>query len=110
MWAGHLDPAARLYTDLPADRPVALLFGNEHEGPSASTLSACAGTFRIPMAGFTRSFNVSVAAGIALSQQTSARRRHLGAAGDLSAGERVLLRDRFTLLAARLSRRVKSSR
>ncbi|MGE5049326.1 MAG: TrmH family RNA methyltransferase [Deltaproteobacteria bacterium] len=110
VWAGHLDPAARLYTDLPADRPVALLFGNEHEGPSGSTLSACAGTFRIPMAGFTRSFNVSVAAGIALSHQTSARRHQLGAAGDLSARERVMLRDRFTLLAARLSRRVKSQR
>ena len=110
VWAGHLDGGARLYTDLPADRPVALLFGNEHEGPPAATLSACTGTFRIPMAGFTRSFNVSVAAGIALAQQTSARRRHLGTAGDLSLGERVLLRDRFTLLAARLSRRVKSGR
>jgi tRNA (guanosine-2'-O-)-methyltransferase len=110
VWAGHLDPAARVHTDLPADRPVALLFGNEHEGPLQSTLSACTGTFRIPMAGFTRSFNVSVAAGIALCHQTSARRRHLGAAGDLSPRERVLLRDRFTLLAARLSRRVKSGR
>jgi tRNA (guanosine-2'-O-)-methyltransferase len=110
VWAGHLDPKARLYTDLPADRPVALLFGNEHEGPSASALSACTGTFRIPMAGFTRSFNVSVAAGIALSHQTSARRRQLEAAGDLPARERVLLCDRFTLLAARLSRRVKTAR
>jgi tRNA (guanosine-2'-O-)-methyltransferase len=110
VWAGHLDAAARLYTDLPADRPVALLFGNEHEGPSASTLAACTGTFRIPMAGFTRSFNVSVAAAIALTHQTSARRRQLGAAGDLPGRERVLLRDRFTLLAARLSRRVKSGR
>jgi tRNA (guanosine-2'-O-)-methyltransferase len=110
VWAGHLDAGARLYTDLPADRPVALLFGNEHQGPEASTLSSCTGTFRIPMAGFTRSFNVSVAAGIALARQTSARRHHLGAAGDLPGSERVLLRDRFTLLAARLSRRVKSGR
>src|SRR5262249_39110557 len=78
VWAGHLDASARLYTELPADRPVALLFGNEHEGPSAETLAACTGTFRIPMAGFTQSFNVSVAAAIALVQVTSARRRHLG--------------------------------
>jgi tRNA (guanosine-2'-O-)-methyltransferase len=110
VWAGHLEAAACLYTELPADRPVALLFGNEHEGPCPSTLSACTGTFRIPMAGFTRSFNVSVAAGIALAHQTSARRHHLGAAGDLPGPERVLLRDRFTLLAARLARRVKSGR
>jgi tRNA (guanosine-2'-O-)-methyltransferase len=89
---------------------VALLFGNEHEGPSAGTLRACSGVFRIPMAGFTQSFNVSVAAGIALSTLAAARRRHLGAPGDLSPAARVELRDRFTLLAAKLSRRLKSPR
>ncbi len=110
VWAGHLDDQARLYTDLPADRPIALLFGNEHEGPSAETLAACTGTFRIPMAGFTQSFNVSVAAGIALAHVTAARRRVLGTAGDLPPEARVQLRDRFTLLAAKLARRVKSRR
>ncbi len=107
VWAGHLDGDARLYTELPADRPVALLFGNEHEGPRKDTLAECAGTFRIPMAGFTQSFNVSVAAAIALSQQTRARRQALQAPGDLSATGRAALKARFTLLAAKLSRRVK---
>jgi tRNA (guanosine-2'-O-)-methyltransferase len=110
VWAGHLDERAILYTELPADRPVALLFGNEHEGPSPATLAACTGSFRIPMAGFTQSFNVSVACAIALSQHARARRAALGRAGDLSPGERALLRDRFTLLAAKLARRVKSGR
>jgi tRNA (guanosine-2'-O-)-methyltransferase len=110
VWAGHLAPDAHLQTELPADRPVALLFGNEHEGPSPETLAACTGTFRIPMAGFTQSFNVSVAAAIALAQLTSARRRFLGTAGDLPEDERVQLRDRFTLLAAKLARRVKPGR
>ena len=108
VWAGHLDEKARLYTGLPADRPVALLFGNEHEGPRADTLALCAGTFRIPMAGFTQSFNVSVAAAIALSQQARARRQALQAPGDLPDAERVALKARFTLLAAKLSRRVNS--
>jgi tRNA (guanosine-2'-O-)-methyltransferase len=110
VWAGHLTPDARLYTELPADRAVALLFGNEHEGPAPETLAACTGTFRIPMAGFTQSFNVSVAAAIALAHLTAARRRYLRQPGDLSEEARVLLRDRFTLLAARLARRVKSRR
>jgi tRNA (guanosine-2'-O-)-methyltransferase len=110
VWAGHLDSAARLYTELPADRSVALLFGNEHEGPSPETLRACTGKFRIPMAGFTQSFNVSVAAAIALSHLAAARRDHLSAAGDLSLPARVALRDRFTLLAAKLARRLKPSR
>ena len=106
VWAGHLDEKARLYTELPADRPIALLLGNEHEGPRADTLAACAGTFRIPMAGFTQSFNVSVAAAIALSQHARARRQALQAAGDLAPAERAALKARFTLLAAKLSRRV----
>ena len=107
VWAGHLDRAARLYSELPADRPMALLFGNEHEGPSPETLAACTGTFRIPMAGFTQSFNVSVAAGIALAHLATARRRLLGRPGDLPEEARVQLRDRFTLLAAKLARRMK---
>jgi len=110
VWAGHLDGAGRLYTGLPADRPVALLFGNEHEGPSPATVAACTGTFRIPMAGFTQSFNVSVAAGIALAWLADARRRHLGKPGDLSEEARVQLRDRYTLLAAKLARRMKVGR
>jgi len=107
VWAGHLDRAARLYSELPADRPMALVFGNEHEGPSPETLAACTGTFRIPMAGFTQSFNVSVAAGIALARLATARRRLLGRPGDLPEEARVQLRDRFTLLAAKLARRMK---
>ena len=107
VWAGHLAPEARLHTEVPADRPVALLFGNEHEGPSPATLAACTGVFRIPMAGFTQSFNVSVAAGIALSQICAARRAFLHQAGDLSPQERRALRSRFLRLAAKLARRVK---
>ena len=108
VWAGHLDQDAILYTELPADRPVALLFGNEHEGPKPETLKACTGTFRIPMAGFTQSFNVSVAAGMAISTAARARRTHLGAAGDLAPAQKEALRQRFALLAAKLSRRAKS--
>ena len=61
------------------------------------------------MAGFTQSFNVSVAAGIALAHVTQKRRAHLESAGDLPEDERVKLQQRFTLLAAKLARRVKSS-
>ena len=106
VWAGHFDGNAVLLDALPADRPIALLFGHEHEGPAAATLAACSGTFRIPMAGFTQSFNVSVAAAIALAQVAGARRRQLGAAGDLSEADRVALRSRYVRLAAKLARRV----
>jgi len=107
VYAGHLDSDARPFTQIAADRPIALLFGNEHEGPSRETLAACTGSFRIPMAGFTQSFNVSVAAGIALSQICAARRAFIGRAGDLAPEERRALRSRFLRLAAKLARRVK---
>ena len=106
VWAGHLDRAAPSYTALPAHGPVALLFGHEHEGPSPETLAACAGAFRIPMAGFTQSFNVSVAAGIALSQICTSRRAFLRSAGDLSPADKARLRSRYLKLAARLSQRL----
>jgi tRNA (guanosine-2'-O-)-methyltransferase len=106
VYAGHLAPEACPTGSIPADLPVALLFGHEHEGPSAETLAACAGTFRIAMAGFTQSFNVSVAAGIALSQICAARRAFLRTPGDLADGDKARLRSRYLKLAANLSRRI----
>lgn len=107
VYAGHLDERAATLSQLPVDRPIALLFGNEHEGPSPETLAACTGTFRIPMAGFTQSFNVSVAAAIALSRVSEGRRTFLGAAGDLDAPARAALLSRYLRLAAKLSRRIR---
>jgi tRNA (guanosine-2'-O-)-methyltransferase len=110
VYAGHFDERAMLLGDLPADGPLALLFGHEHEGPSAETLAACSGTFRIPMAGFAQSFNVSVAAAIALQHATAVRRRFLGAAGDLAEADRSALRSRYYRLAAKLARRISSKK
>ena len=107
VYAGHLGEGALLLQELPPDRPVALLFGNEHEGPSTATLAACTGLFRIPMAGFSQSFNVSVAAAIALARTTEARRAHLGRAGDLPEQDRAALRSRYLRLAAGLARRLR---
>ncbi len=46
--------------------PTALLFGTEWQGVSDEILDACDETLMIPMYGFTKSFNVSVAAGICM--------------------------------------------
>ena len=106
VWAGHLEGEPRLLDELPAERPLAVLLGNEHEGPSAATLAACTGTFCIPMAGFTQSFNVSVAAAVALHQVTRARRAFLGRTGDLPEEARARLRSRYLKLGAKLARRL----
>ena len=106
IWAGQLGGEPRLLEELPADRPLAVLLGNEHEGPSSATIAACTGTFRIPMAGFTQSFNVSVAGAVALYQATRARRTYLGRQGDLPEDARALLRSRYLKLGAKLARRL----
>jgi len=94
----ELSERARPIHALPFDRRVALVFGNEHAGLSRAMAARCADSFHIPMAGFSQSFNVSVAVGIALSQAMEWRRqRDLG--GDLSADEQAALRAHFYRLA-----------
>ncbi len=51
---------------LPMDRPVAIVLGNEHRGPSAQVCEHVTDSFAIPMQGFVESLNVSVAAAITL--------------------------------------------
>jgi len=51
------------------------------------------------MHGFAQSLNVSVAAGVALDHLARARRRHLGAAGDLPPERMAELRARFYRLS-----------
>lgn len=71
--------------EIPVDRPLIVLFGNEAAGLQDETMAACDGVFRIPMYGFTESFNVSVSVGMALQSVSARRRQHIGAAGDLPA-------------------------
>ncbi|MDF1825493.1 MAG: RNA methyltransferase [Verrucomicrobiales bacterium] len=55
-------------TTLPLDKPVALLFGTEEEGLTDEALAAADGTMRLPMYGFTQSYNISVTVAVSLSQ------------------------------------------
>lgn len=52
--------------DVPLDRPVAFWFGSELEGLSQIALEQADGVLRIPMYGFTESYNISVSVGIIL--------------------------------------------
>ncbi len=72
--------------ELPTDGPLMVLFGNERDGLQDETAAACEACFRIPMHGFTESFNVSVSVGIvlaALSRRVRARLEAEGRLGDL---------------------------
>lgn len=59
-------PDALSVWDMPADRPVALLFGTELTGLSPEAISRADMAVYYPMEGFTDSFNVSVSAALFL--------------------------------------------
>lgn len=57
---------ATLLPDFKMTKPVALVFGTEKEGVTEDILNFADETIAIPMYGFTKSFNVSVAAAICM--------------------------------------------
>lgn len=71
---------------LPLDQPVALLFGTEEEGLSDEALEAADTTLRLPMYGFTQSFNISVTVALTLSRLME-RVRESGIAWQLTEDE-----------------------
>lgn len=68
---------------VPADGPVALVYGNEHSGLSPRAVDLCDGLYAIPMYGFTESLNLSVSVAVSLREITERRRAHLARPGDL---------------------------
>ncbi|MCC6717179.1 MAG: RNA methyltransferase [Acetobacteraceae bacterium] len=64
--AATLDRAAMPLADLPRDRPVALVLGNEETGLSPAVLAACRRQVRISGAGRVQSLNVAQAAAVLL--------------------------------------------
>jgi tRNA (guanosine-2'-O-)-methyltransferase len=87
--------ATKTLAQVASTAKVALAFGNEHAGIS-DELRACAdGAFAITMQGMVESFNVSVAAGIALWTATRGRE------GDLTEQDRLELTARFLMHSLR---------
>jgi tRNA (guanosine-2'-O-)-methyltransferase len=82
-------------------RPVALVFGNEHDGLTGEAIAACDGAVAIPMHGMTRSFNLSVSVALAVSRIAERRRLAIGAPGDLPDDVRARLRARWYALKIR---------
>jgi tRNA (guanosine-2'-O-)-methyltransferase len=78
-------------------RPTALVFGNEEGGVSDAMRRAADRTCIVPLPGFTESFNVSVAAAVALHYARRAQDDGKALRGDLSEAERERLTARFYL-------------
>ena len=63
VWATDLDTQDSIDT-LDWSRPLAIVLGNEKDGVSPEMRRLVDGRFRIPMLGFSQSFNISVAAAL----------------------------------------------
>ena len=69
--------ASMTLSEIPCDQPLMLLFGNEGMGLSEESMQACDEMFKIPMHGFTESFNISVSVGMVLQPICMRVRQHL---------------------------------
>lgn len=91
LWAAVPDGGCRL-SMVPDDGPVALVLGNEREGLTPDVVEQCDGAFSLPMWGFTRNYNLSVSAALALAEMCERYRKRIGRPGDLGKQERASLR------------------
>lgn len=62
----HLSSTAVSLYDIDFTQPVALVFGNEHDGVSPEIREMANGNFVIPQVGMIRSLNISVACAVSL--------------------------------------------
>ncbi len=87
--------------DVDVTAPIAVAFGNEHDGLRDDTVAACDGALGVPMFGFTESFNLSVTVALAMNRLATRRRAVLGVSGDLPADLKSVLRARWFALKIR---------
>jgi tRNA (guanosine-2'-O-)-methyltransferase len=88
--ATHVEEG-RDIADIAFDTPTAVFFGNEHEGISRTLSSMADELVRLPVVGFTESYNISVAAAITLYHIYRDRVTRLGSDSDLTRDEMVRL-------------------
>ena len=72
-------------------RPTALVLGNERDGPTPEMKAAADAALFLPIDGFVESYNVSVAAALALYHARTDRVARTGRIGDVSAAQRETL-------------------
>lgn len=93
--ATHLDADAIPISEWDFTQPTALVFGNERDGVSDLLLAQADANVVLPIDGFIQSYNVSVAAALALFRARENRIERQGFHGDLSDEEKRILTAHF---------------
>lgn len=105
IYASLLSDEALPIGDLDSSRPMALVFGNEHDGVSPEVRARCDGAFMIPMFGFSQSFNISVATALSLYHLIGERVKS-NLSGDLTAEDFKKMKDRYYRLSVKSGERI----
>lgn len=108
--ATHLDEEAVDIDDIDFSQRTALVFGNEQQGISEEMLELADANCIIPIPGMVQSFNISVAAALALYHARQDRLRRLGKHGDLHPEEVKALRAAYYLRSVGESEAILSRR
>lgn len=87
IWATDLNTQNSL-ASIDWSKPTAIVLGNEKDGVSKAMIELCDGTFRVPMLGFSQSFNISVAAALIFYHARLELQKYPSAAS-VSAGEKI---------------------
>jgi tRNA (guanosine-2'-O-)-methyltransferase len=95
--ATHLHADTVPIRELDFTTPTALIFGNEEAGVSEAMMDEVDAACEVPLPGFTESFNVSVAAAVALYHAQQDRLDRQGHHADLADNEQTRLVARFCL-------------
>lgn len=106
LWAATLTSRSVELSQIPLNRPVALVFGNELTGVSDAALAHCEGEFTIPMCGFVQSLNVSVAAAVTLHDVVNRLRSEFPDSWGLNPDEKAELLARWLPKSAPFAKRV----
>jgi tRNA (guanosine-2'-O-)-methyltransferase len=99
--AMHLAEDGLPISELDFTEPTALVFGNEKQGVSPAMLEAVDVCCIVPLSGFTESFNVSVAAAVALYHAQQDRLGRQGHHADLTDAQQQVLVARFCMRSVR---------
>lgn len=90
------DTACNL-SDVPIDKPLCILVGNEQRGLTDEAKAACQYCFMIPMVGMSQSFNLSVAAAISLYDTSQRKRALVNNTCDLSVEQKEQLETSYLI-------------
>ena len=100
------DPGAVPLDEVDYSPKSALVFGNELAGVGAEFRAAADQVAVIPMSGFSRSLNISVAAAVFMHEARRDRIARLGRHGDLTDTDRERLRAVFAIKSVRHARKI----